>query len=167
MTKLEYIWIDGSQPTAQLRSKTKVVEEFDRSISGCIEWGFDGSSTNQAEGNNSDCILKPVKLYDNPLDSGESYLVLCEVWDVDGNPHLTNHRFLLDTITSKYLKEEIWVGIEQEYTLYEHERPLGWPIQGEPPPQGDYYCGRNKGELIVRKHMDICIKAGIKISGIN
>ena len=168
MTKLEYIWLDGTQPTQQLRSKTKVVEDFKQNIQDCPEWNFDGSSTNQAEGSNSDCILKPVKLYENPMEKYDSYLVLCEVWGVDGNPHPTNHRFELEEIQVKYSKEDVWVGIEQEYTLYENGFPLGWPEDGsQPPPQGDYYCGRNKGEWIARKHMDLCIKAGIKISGIN
>ena len=167
MTKLEYIWVDGTKPTAQLRSKTKVVENFEYDISKCPLWGFDGSSTNQATGNNSDCVLKPVRLYENPLENN-CCLVLCEVWDVDDNPHLSNTRFNLRQIDSKYSEEKVWVGIEQEYTLYENEYPLGWPKDGtQPPPQGDYYCGRNKGEWLARKHMDLCISAGLKISGIN
>jgi len=166
MIKLEYIWIDGTEPTAQSRSKIKVVEDFGHDIASCPEWNFDGSSTNQAPGDNSDCILKPIRLYENPLEDN-SYLVLCEVWNVDGNPHKTNKRWNLDIIQSNYSKEDVWVGIEQEYTLYKGGKPLGWPGDGEPAPQGDYYCGRNKGEWIARKHMDLCISAGIKISGIN
>jgi len=167
MIKLEYIWIDGTEPTSQLRSKTKVVESFSNSISDCPEWGFDGSSTNQAPGDNSDCVLKPVRLYENPLDKNNSYLVLCEVWTADGSPHSTNYRWNLDEIQTKHAKENVWVGIEQEYTLYKNGRPLGWPFEGEPLPQGDYYCGRNEGEWLARKHMDLCIDAGIKICGIN
>ena len=165
MTKLEYIWIDGTEPTAQLRSKTKILKEFKGSISGCPDWGFDGSSTNQAPGNNSDCVLKPVRLYENPL--GDGFLVLCEVWTTEGDIHETNSRFLLNDINDKHKDKEVWVGIEQEYTLYENGRPLGWPIDGEPAPQGDYYCGRNAGENIARDHMDACIYAGVKICGIN
>ena len=169
MYKLEYIWIDGTTPTSQLRSKTKVVESdlFDGTIMSCPSWNFDGSSTNQAEGSNSDCILKPIRVYDNPLEKNDSYLVLCEVWGVDGNPHPTNHRFGLEEIQTKHSDDDVWVGIEQEYTLFKDGRPLGWPMQGTPPPQGDYYCGRNEGEWLARKHMDLCINAGIKISGIN
>ena len=167
MFKLEYIWIDGSEPTAQLRSKTKVLENFGRNISSCPHWNFDGSSTNQAEGNNSDCVLKPVRLYENPMEKDDSYLVLCEVWGVDGNPHPSNTRFKLDELDTKYSSESIWVGIEQEYTLFKDDRPLGWPMNREPNAQGDYYCGRNEGEWLARKHMDLCISAGIKISGIN
>tara|TARA_Y100001963_G_scaffold70150_1_gene97649 strand:+ start:930 stop:1925 length:996 start_codon:yes stop_codon:yes gene_type:complete len=167
MIKLEYIWIDGTEPTAQLRSKTKVLKDFGRSISDCPVWGFDGSSTNQAPGDKSDCVLKPVRLYENPLED-DCYLVLCEVWDVDDNAHTTNNRFKLDNLNSSHIGEEVWVGIEQEYTLFQNGLPLGWPTDGtSPPPQGDYYCGRNIGEEIAREHMDACISAGLKISGIN
>ena len=67
MTKLEYIWIDGTEDAPQLRSKTKVMGEWDGSVAGCPVWGFDGSSTNQAPGDKSDCVLKPVRIYENPL----------------------------------------------------------------------------------------------------
>ena len=145
MTKLEYIWIDGTEPTAQLRSKTKVIEPFyDRNgivdgisnIKDCPVWGFDGSSTNQAPGNNSDCVLKPVRLYKNPLEDN-CYLVLCEVFDTNEIPILDNHRFKLENLYNKYKKEDVWVGIEQEYTLYKDGKPYGWPKDGEPAPQGD------------------------------
>ena len=139
---LEYIWIDGTEPTAQLRSKTKVLEDFSRNIIDCPDWGFDGSSTNQADGHNSDCVLKPVRLYDNPLESN-CYLVLCEVWTIDDEHHPKDTRGKLYNTLSEFRKEEVIVGIEQEYTLYEEGRPLGWPPDESPPPQGDYYCGRN------------------------
>ena len=60
--KAEYIWIDGTEPTAKLRSKTKIVPEGDAPPI----WGFDGSSTNQAPGSNSDCVLKPVFVVPGP-----------------------------------------------------------------------------------------------------
>ena len=63
--------------------------------------------------------------------------------------------------------EEVIVGIEQEYTLYKNGRPLGWPTDSEPEPQGDYYCGRNIGEKISREHLNVCIEAGISICGTN
>ena len=170
MTKLEYIWIDGTEDAPQLRSKTKVVDQFDGTVSGpsgCTVWGFDGSSTNQAPGDNSDCVLKPVRLYRNPLEEN-CHLVLCEVWNTDDTPHETNVRWKLDGLLSDVRKEEPWFGFEQEYTLYKNGRPVGWPEDGsEPAPQGDYYCGRNAGEQIARTHMDACILTGIGISGIN
>ena len=171
MHKLEYIWLDGCTPT-QIRYKTKVVEDFPVSPSyGGYEdvpvWGFDGSSTQQADGNSSDCVLKPVRIYHNPLEENSS-IVLCEVWNVDDTPHKTNTRRELEETISD-IEDDIdeWVGFEQEYTLYENNKPYGWPDIGEPPPQGDYYCGRNIGEHISREHMNACIEAGIQICGTN
>ena len=77
--KLEYVWLDGYQPEPNLRSKVKVIEIDETSgqfewnkldVSHCPEWSFDGSSTQQAKGHFSDCVLKPVKLYPNPLNKG-------------------------------------------------------------------------------------------------
>jgi len=164
MYKLEYLWLDGCTPT-QIRSKTKVVKEFGKSKEAPI-WGFDGSSTEQADGNSFDCFLKPVRVYPNPLDSNSS-IVLCEVYNVDDTPHETNTRRILeDTLITTNISSE-WVGFEQEYTLFDGSIPLGWPFDGEPAPQGDYYCGRNIGEKISREHLNACIDAGISICGTN
>ena len=97
MHKLEYLWLDGCTPT-QIRYKTKVVKEFG-GLEGAPIWGFDGSSTQQADGSSSDCVLKPVRVYPNPLESNSS-IVLCEVFNVDDTPHETNtRRKLEETIT--------------------------------------------------------------------
>ena len=167
MHKLEYLWLDGSSPT-QIRSKTKIVKEIGKNEEAPI-WGFDGSSTNQAEGHNSDCVLKPVRVYKNPLEAFDNgSIVLCEVWNVDDTPHPTNTRRMLEE-TIIDIEDDIdeWVGFEQEYTLYENNKPYGWPEVGEPPPQGDYYCGRNIGENIMKEHTDSCIYAGVNICGTN
>ncbi len=165
MQKLEYLWLDGCTPT-QIRYKTKVVKEplnvpewgFDPI------WGFDGSSTEQADGNSSDCVLRPVKKYPNPLEAN-STIVLCEVYNVDDTPHVSNTRSkLLNAVINE---DKEWVGFEQEYTLFDGDRPLGWPSLGEPAPQGDYYCGRNIGESISREHLNACIDAGLSICGTN
>ncbi len=171
MHKLEYLWLDGCNPT-QIRSKTKIVNKyFGREGGEAPIWGFDGSSTEQAEGKNSDCVLKPVRVYAHPSEQ-DSSIVLCEVWNVDDTPHKTNTRRLLeetiiDCDHDQNWPIDEWVGFEQEYTLYENNKPYGWPDIGEPPPQGDYYCGRNIGEHISREHMNACIEAGIQICGTN
>ena len=165
MQKLEYLWLDGCTPT-QIRYKTKVVKEplnvpewgFDPL------WGFDGSSTEQADGNSSDCVLRPIKKYPNPLEAN-STIVLCEVYNVDDTPHVSNTRSkLLNAVLNE---DKEWVGFEQEYTLFDGDRPLGWPSLGEPAPQGDYYCGRNIGENVSREHLNACIDAGLSICGTN
>ena len=100
---------------------------------------------------------------------------MCEVQDTDRNAHPTNNRYRLQKVyDSCGVDNEPWVGFEQEYTLFKknkenfNQTPVGWPENGaEPTPQGDYYCGRNKGEHIARTHMDACIDADIGITGIN
>ena len=165
--RAEYIWIDGSEPTQFLRSKTKVIPEGESPS----VWGFDGSSTNQAVGSDSDCVLNPVYTCPDPLRSEDDILVLCEVLNIDMSPHKSNHRANCVDIFTKYSKHVPWVGIEQEYTFFEASRPLGWPENGFPAPQGGYYCGVGADEVfgrdVVEEHMDACMKAGITISGIN
>ena len=165
--RAEYIWIDGSEPTQFLRSKTKVIPEGESPS----VWGFDGSSTNQAVGSDSDCVLNPVYTCPDPIRDEDDILVLCEVLNIDMTPHKSNHRANCVEIFSKFSKHEPWFGIEQEYTFFEGARPLGWPENGFPAPQGGYYCGVGADEVfgrdIVEEHLDACIRAGITISGIN
>ena len=87
----EYIWLDGAVPTKGLRSKSKILDlDGAPSLEQFPDWGFDGSSTGQAEGHFSDCILKPVNFVNDPIRGEGNYLVLCEVYNVDGTPHVTN-----------------------------------------------------------------------------
>ena len=90
--KLEYIWLDGYEPVPNLRGKTKI-EEFDvfPTLEELPMWGFDGSSTRQAEGSNSDCMLKPVAVFPDPAQTNGA-LVMCEVMLPDGTPHPSNSR---------------------------------------------------------------------------
>ena len=163
----EYIWIDGTEPTAQLRCKTKVVA--DGKEPGI--WGFDGSSTNQAPGSNSDCVLQPVYVVPDPLRGGKNVLVLCEVQLTDFTPHPTNTRSECVAVAEKYADQEPMFGIEQEYTFFKDGRPLGWPEVGFPAPQGPYYCAVGGdyivGREIVERHTAACIDAGLSIEGTN
>ncbi|MFD8071228.1 glutamine synthetase [Streptomyces sp. NPDC059718] len=165
--KAEYIWIDGTEPTAKLRSKTKILA--DGAEPGV--WGFDGSSTNQAEGHSSDRVLKPVATYPDPIRGGDDLLVLCEVFNIDDTPHSSNTRALLRPVAEQFAGQESLFGIEQEYTFFQGSRPLGFPEAGYPAPQGGYYCGVGADEIfgreIVEQHLDNCLAAGLGISGIN
>lgn len=166
-TKLEYIWLDGYKPTQSLRSKTKIVRDFDGTLDDCPEWCFDGSSTEQAPGGSSDCLLKPVALFPDPARK-HAFLVMCEVLNPDGTPHASNGRSTINDDDNDF-----WFGFEQEYFLWnpEIDKPLGFPDQGYPAPQGQYYCSvgaRNAfGRDIVEEHLDYCLEAGINIEGIN
>lgn len=165
--KLEYLWLDGYKPVPNLRGKTQI-KTYDHfpALEQLPLWGFDGSSTKQAEGSSSDCVLKPVAVYpDSTRKNGA--LVMCEVYLADGTPHPSNSRAtILDD-------PETWFGFEQEYFFYKDGRPLGFPEKGFPSPQGPYYTGvgySNVGEIarqIVEEHLDICLDAGINHEGIN
>ena len=170
--KAEYIWLDGVTPTAGLRSKTKILDKAVKSFADLPDWGFDGSSTGQAEGHFSDCGLKPVFFCPDPIRGKPHILVLCEVMNADGSVHKSNTRARLREINKKYKNLDAWFGIEQEYTMYDGVgRPLGFPEIGFPGPQGPYYCGVGTenivGRALVEAHMDACLLAGLTISGIN
>ena len=165
--KAEYIWIDGAEPTAKLRSKGKVVPKGEEPPI----WGFDGSSTNQAEGQDSDCVLNPVYSCHDPIRGGDNILVMCEVLLPDMSPHPSNTRAACAAASEKYADFDTWFGIEQEYTFFDGIKPLGWPDNGFPAPQGGYYCGVGSDEVfgrpIVEEHLDACLRAGLMVSGIN
>jgi glutamine synthetase len=163
----EYIWIDGSEPTRELRSKTRIIADGKKPV----VWGFDGSSTNQATGHFSDCVLVPVYTCKDPLRGPKDILVMCEVLNADMTPHPTNTRHAAALAAKKYASFEPKFGIEQEYTFFQDGRPYGWPEDGFPAPQGPYYCGvggsKMPGRDIVEAHTLACIEAGIGIEGTN
>lgn len=165
--RLEYLWLDGYTPVANLRGKTQI-KEYDSfpKLEELPMWGFDGSSTEQADGSNSDCLLKPVAVYPD-ADRKNGVLVMCEVLTADEKPHPSNARAtILDD-------PDAWFGFEQEYFLYQRGKPLGFPQEGFPDPQGKYYTGvgySNVGDIareIVEEHLDLCLEAGINHEGIN
>ena len=169
--KAEYIWMDGHTPTQKLRSKTTIIDGPITNLEQLPEWGFDGSSTMQAEGHASDCLLRPVYFAPDPIRGEDDILVLCEVFNADGSVHRSNSRAALRELMENHEHEEPWFGIEQEYTFFTGRSPLGWPEGGYPAPQGPFYCGVGADEVfgreIVEEHMSACLEAGINISGIN
>ena len=166
IAKLEYIWLDGYKPTQGLRSKTRIEKNFSGKIEDCPMWSFDGSSTEQAPGGSSDCLLKPVAIFPDP-DRENAFLVMTEVLTADGKPHPTNGRATIED------DADFWFGFEQEYFLWDIEtnKPYGFPANGFPAPQGPYYCGvgagKAEGRAIVEEHLDICLAAGLNVEGIN
>ncbi len=172
--KAEYVWLDGATPTQEIRSKARLVPVGGRKVSleTFPKWGFDGSSTGQAEGHDSDCALIPAFFCPDPMREEGNYIVLCEVYNADKTPHATNKRaHLREALDAGGKNADAYLGFEQEYTFFQNSRPLGWPQEGYPAPQGPFYCGvgTNKvfGRDIVNKHLDACMKAGLLIYGIN
>ncbi|KAF2735332.1 glutamine synthetase [Polyplosphaeria fusca] len=166
----EYVWIDGSNG---VRSKSRTLSKKVTSVKDLPEWNFDGSSTGQAPGDNSDVYLRPVAFYPDPLRLGDNILVMCETWMADGSPNTYNFRHDAAELFNKYQSEhDFWFGLEQEYTMLGFDGwPYGWPKDGFPAPQGPYYCGVGTGKVfcrdIVDAHYKACLYAGINISGTN
>jgi len=188
-TIVEYVWIGGSGK--DLRSKAKVVYGDIKSVDDLPLWNFDGSSTGQAPGHDSEVILKPVRIFKDPFRGGKNLLVLSETYKPEGNGVITplNHIPTEDTFgvdgnnsrfealkvfnNPKVAEQKPWFGIEQEYILFHNDgvTPLGWPKQGYPAPQGPYYCsaGANNsfGRDVAEAHLAACLYAGIRLSGLN
>jgi len=166
--KLEYIWLDGYTPLASLRSKTKIIDgdPAKLKLADLPVWGFDGSSTQQAEGKSSDCLLKPVALYTDTTKRN-GFLVMSEVLLPNGQPHPSNTRATIPD------DPDTWFGFEQEYFFWLVGAPLVFPEGGFPAPQGPYYTGvgySNVGSVarkIVEEHLNLCLAAGINHEGIN
>jgi glutamine synthetase len=174
ISKVTYIWLDGKKPTQRCRCKTRILylESQEPKLEDFPQWGFDGSSTYQAEGQNSDLLLEPVRAIRDPLSrEGHHYLLLCEVLDADGKPHTSNTRAALRVGLQALPDEGIWIGFEQEYTLFKKQHPLGWPEGGYPAPQGPFYCGVGADEVfgrpLVMEHTQACLDAGLMIFGTN
>jgi glutamine synthetase len=165
--KLEYVWLDGYKPTQSLRSKTKIEKEFNGKLEDLPMWSFDGSSTEQAPGGSSDCLLKPVFVVPDPQRKN-GWLVMCEVLNADGTAHISNGRATIEDDDNDF-----WFGFEQEYFLWDNNinRPLGFPSGGFPGPQGPYYCSVGAanayGRHIIEEHLDACLEAGLNVEGIN
>ena len=173
-TKLEYIWLDGYKPS-NIRSKIKVIDRVgDFGLKDIPNWSFDGSSTKQARGNDSDCILKPVRLYKYHTRRNY-YIVLCEVYRKDEAliakeaPCKSNQRAVLREYDRALIEHDYWFAFEQEYFMYQNGKPFGWTDDMKP--QGEYYCGvgagKASGRQLVKTHLDKCIDSGIGITGIN
>ncbi len=168
--RAEYLWIDGSEPTREIRSKTKILADGAEPVI----WGFDGSSTRQASGDNSDVVLNPVFQCPDPIRGGDDVLILCEtLLPDDMSPHPTNTRAVAAAALAKYADQEPVFGLEQEYTLINPATgwPAGFPPNGFPAPQGPYYCGvgalKIHGRELIEEHTSACIDAGLAISGTN
>lgn len=167
VTRLEYVWIDNSY---NLRSKIKVIrnENID-SISNIPEWNYDGSSTNQSSGMDSEVIIQPQRMFSSKKDPFH-ILVLCDTYTPNGEILRTNHRYNATKIFNKNLEAKPWFGMEQEYFIIDPKtnKPLGYD---EKKSQGQYYCSVGYenafGRKIAEEHLLACIDYGVTISGIN
>jgi glutamine synthetase len=170
--RAEYVWIGNGQAGGDLRSKGRTLDRPVTCVEELPDWNYDGSSTNQAPGGNSDIIIKPRAIFRDPFRGEKDILVMCDAYYHDGTPIETNTRHNANKIFNTGLEQEPWFGIEQEYIMFtKDKRPLGFPTSGYPEAQGPYYCSAGAevafGRDIVEEHYEKCLSAGVKICGIN
>lgn len=181
----EYIWLGGNN---ELRSKKRVIEVGDtnttmwniddnlHNIDTFPDWNYDGSSTGQASGNDSEIVIKPRAIFKDPFSlqigimENNNYLVLCDTYLPNGQPLYNNQREPANNIFKLAEEQEPWFGLEQEYFLIDPptDMPLGYNKDGK---QGQYYCSVGYenaiGRSMAEEHLQMCLYAGIKISGLN
>jgi len=172
----EYVWVDAVGNT---RSKTRTLPASKAGdVSTLPKWNFDGSSTDQAPGDDSEVILYPQRIFKDPFrvrsDGVDNILVMCDTYTPAGEPLPSNSRYPAAKVFSENEDEDVWFGLEQEFTLFnlDERTPLGWPVSGMPQrPQGPYYCSvgpeNNFGRAITDSMYKACLYAGINISGVN
>mmetsp|Transcript_9354 Transcript_9354/g.19885 ORF Transcript_9354/g.19885 Transcript_9354/m.19885 type:complete len:415 (-) Transcript_9354:151-1395(-) len=172
----EYVWVDGEGNT---RSKTRTLPAAKgEAVDKLPKWNFDGSSTGQAPGDDSEVILKPQRIFKDPFrprsDGVDNILVMCDTYTPAGEALPTNTRAFAEEFFKGNEDEEVWFGLEQEFTLFnlDEKTPLGWPEGGMPSrAQGPYYCSvgpeNNFGRAITDALYKACLYAGIELSGVN
>src|SRR3990167_5558443 len=175
---VEYVWLGGS--LWDIRSKTRVLlAKQAQTVADVPQWNFDGSSTGQATTEDSERILVPVKLIPDPIRGNPNKIVLCEVYDNQGKPVQSNSRWWASKVfaAKEVAEQELWFGIEQEYILMQNTKetqkdgPVAWNTITPQIPQGDFYCSNGYLKSFEREvaetHLQLCLKAGLEISGIN
>ena len=183
----EYVWIDAD---GNLRGKTKVTN---KDACGKAEnlpvWNYDGSSTKQAEGRDSEVLIKPCSIFNDPFHNIESssnvdgsFLVMCDTYLPDMSPHPTNTRYPAEESFKLFGDLEPRYGIEQEFFVKHRDldgenkgRVLGFGESGteelKPAPQGQYYCSVGAsnafGRDFIMKAFHNCLHAGLNLTGMN
>ena len=185
MNIYEYIWLDHK---GNFRSKTKVSRDK-LSVTNIIPglWNFDGSSTEQANGSDSEVYIKPYAVYKDPFRRGmgdnNNYLVLCDTWLPNDKPHPDNNRVkALEIFNRESVKEEEpMFGIEQEFFFtdingiplggFERISEIAIRASKNTESQGKYYCGVGAGTVfgrnVAEKTLDNALYCGLNVTGLN
>jgi glutamine synthetase len=167
---LEYVWYDAKQ---NFRSKRKIINLDNLTMNNIPEWNYDGSSTGQATGHDSEILLQPFTFIKSPFEEdNDVYYVFCETYKPNGEPALGNTRPDAVKYFSKtdVIDAKPMFGMEQEFYVFKNGTPVVW--SDNPEPQGNYYCGFGVSYIgDTRKFLDemleIFKKMGFNVTGSN
>ncbi len=163
-----YVWIGGN---GEFRSKLRTVNSLNYDVNHYPEWNYDGSSTDQASGEDSEVIIKPRRVF--TAKSHQCVYVLCDTYRPNGEPLPNNTREKAEKIFNMAPEHEPWFGIEQEYFIMDRMtgKPVGFPNDDPNAKQGQYYCSVGSlntfGRSLAESHYKFCLEYGIKLSGLN
>merc|ERR1719201_1727914 len=105
----EYIWVDAD---GDVRSKCRTVASNKAGLAQLPSWNYDGSSTEQAPGEDSEVIIKPRAIYKDPFRPGDNILVLTDTYTPGGTPLPTNARSPAAAVFEEHQNTAPWFGIE-------------------------------------------------------
>jgi glutamine synthetase len=168
----EYIWLDANN---KFRSKVRIMDNVPETFININikqeEWNFDGSSTGQASGKDSEIFIKPYKMFSD-IKNEYDYYVFCECYYPNGQPHQTNTRKQAnDYFNQQNIKEMgTMFGIEQEFFVFNNGKPLVWNDE-KTEHQGNYYCGNGAKNIKGRDYLDEVVRNlsfwNINVTGYN
>ena len=107
------------------------------------------SSCYQASGENSEVIIQP-KTVPCPFRKGNHKLVLCDTYNSNGEPHLTNKRVVAKQLFDKKPECQRWYGLEQEYFIIDNKTQLPSVITDRTP--------YNRANIIVQEETMLLVE---------
>lgn len=172
--KVEYIWLDGEEPSQQIKSKTKIIYLSDRQESVGMQdippSSFDGTNTNQSSKDNPECLLIPAFITPDPQRSN-GIIALCEVFNADGRPSSTNYRRYLHILLENLRDHAPSAGFEQKYFVFKDGIPVVWNLKDARLQETNHYCSVGTKNISARDftedHLNLCLSATLPITGVN
>ena len=184
----EYIWLDSEN---NIRSKTKILNidielknndkkpselEIIQSLMNVSlypNWNCNGKHLGDEV---SEIIIHPVFVSLDPFKKAPNVLILCDTYNLDGNPTKYNNRYSVNKLFNKHENLKCLFGFEQEFHIMKLGDnftllPNKTMIKGEPVKATKYYCSNGSmnafGRNLVNRAVTLALEAGLSCGGYN